>query len=377
MGSDTHGWYADAVKVANDRVNQIRSSQKAYERGMRPFELLNIGRNRGAIVPFGTGSVGGQFVSQPSYGGNLTGGIMFTKAGQDYVQDLLNKRQKQYAEMYGTTQQRDSAMGEEVDDGDRVLAVVTPVLNTLLDDLRTFTLKTDSYAKFWATMLTSLPLLGSNSRDKIREIISNLERALDEAYTGAEKRENDGVLTRKEAENLESLNVRIQRAIEVMNAYIGDTPDGSPAPIDSTSASQRATIVEDLNRRLGETLKPAYLRAARSTIADQLAAAAAAGIPIVVGDIPPEDIDRTLDDVDAAAAAAAVAAQPIPPPVLGMGRGRGRGRGGARGGAQSRQVRLPSTAANLPAEDTRHNFQRKITQIAPHHRLLNAKNERD
>jgi len=367
MGSDTHGWYADAVKVANDRVNQIRSSQKAYERGMRPFELLNIGRNRGAIVPFGVNSVGGQFVSQPSYGGNLTGGIMFTKAGQDYVQDLLNKRQQQYAEMYGTTQQQQNAIMEAADDGDKVLSVVYPVLNTLLDDLRTFTIKSDSYSKFWAIMLTSLPLLGANSRDRILEIANDLETAYRTAAGIAEQRRRAKTLSPKEADQMKSMSVRIARALEVMREYAGARADGS-SPIDSTSAEQRASIVDELNRRLGEKVSSGYQRRARITIFDALEGSPEAEM---LDEVPNAAATAAARAAEAAAAdaAAAVAAQPIAPPMLGMGRGRG--------GAQSRQVRLPSTATNLPAEDTRHNFQRKITQLAPHHRLLNARNERD
>jgi len=428
MGSDEHGWYADAVKVANDRVNQIRSSKKMYERGVRPFEALGIRRNRGAIVPFGVNSIGGQFVSQPSaQGGHLTGGIMFTKEGQEYLQDLLNKRQKQYAEMYGETQAREIPSSyTDPTEGDKILAVVYPLYNTLLDDLRTFTLKTDSFSKFWAVMLSSLPLLGANYRTKIIDIADTLDLVLDGAYSGAEERQYRKELTKKEKDLLESLNVRINRAVAVLRAYCGNSVNGSNSPIDAPSAEQREAIVSEMNKKLGEAVKPAYLREARVKIGSTISGPPSVDTfpeehqdegearirALARGEVGPYDAEgqyrgqpyvnalgrveggplgrRPRSNYSSASAANDGLGMPwdaedyVPPgavayPETGSEVSFGPFQTAPARSVRSQQVRRPvaaALAAVAEGEGSPHNYHRKITPQVAHHRLLNRRNER-
>ena len=222
MGSDQYGWHRDAVKVANDRVNQIHSSQKMYERGARPYEKLHLRTNRGAIVPFGINGLGGKFVEPPQNGssGELRGGIMFTKAGQDYIQELLNKRQKQYAEMYQSSSAREIPTSNTDDPtGEIALSAVYPLYDALLDDLRTLNVKSvTAFNSWWAMMLTTLPILGSNFRPQIKTIVETLGEVA-QPYTDYVEHETE---VGSNAQKLgRSVLLRLNKALRVMWLYIG------------------------------------------------------------------------------------------------------------------------------------------------------------
>lgn len=221
MGSDHYGWYRDAVKVANDRVKQIQSSKRMYERGERPYEKLHLRTNRGAITPFGVNSVGGEFVSPPerTSRGELRGGIMFTKAGQDYLQGLLNKRQKEYAEIYSTSSREVPTSTTDESAGEIALNAVYPLYDALLDDLRTFNVKSlSTFNNWWAMMLTTLPILGSNFRQQIKEITDTLAEIATPYQSYVLKELDEGSNAWKLGRGMV---LRLEKAIWVMNQYIG------------------------------------------------------------------------------------------------------------------------------------------------------------
>jgi len=223
MGSDQYGWHRDAVKVAKDRINQIHSSQKQYLRGARPYELLKLRTNRGAIVPFGINGIGGKFVEPPQRAseGELRGGIMMTKAGQDYLQTLLNKRQKQYAEMYAEAPRTIPTSNTDDTVGETALSAVYPLYDALLDDLRTLNVKSVSaFNSWWAMMLTTLPILGANFREEIAEIAGTLS-AVAQPYAEYISREYaEGSAQSKLGRNV---LLRLDKALKVMWLYIGST----------------------------------------------------------------------------------------------------------------------------------------------------------
>jgi hypothetical protein len=221
MGSDQYGWHRDAVKVAHDRLNQIETSKKQYLRGARPYEILNLRTNRGAIVPFGGGY--GEFDEKPQRAsqGELRGGIMFTKAGQDYLQTLLNKRQKQYAEMYAESPRTIPTSNTEDRLGEVALNAVYPLYDALLDDLRTYNVKSVStFNAWWAMMLTTLPILGSNFRPQINEICENLGAVAQSFSEEIARTTDEGSARRNLARNVLQ---RLDKALKVMWLYIGTT----------------------------------------------------------------------------------------------------------------------------------------------------------
>ena len=416
MGGDKHGWYADAVKVANDRVKQIASSKHAYERGIRPYQRLGLVRNRGAIVPFGVNSVGGQFVDKPSaYGGSgeLRGGIMFTKAGQDYLQDLLNKRQKQYAEMYGDSQSRQietSYTDPQLGDGE--LSVIQPLYNDLLDDLRIFKIKgiEESYKKWWAVFLTALPTFGANFRPEINTIYETLSELLDGYISHYEA----SGLSGKDFTSFQSVTARLERSLNVIYAYIGDTGtiSANNAPINGSSPESRQKVVNALVKQYGATLSNELMARARRVLSQGLEEVSLNDLQadgtvfhmanrfgdegesrvrdLNAGDLEPYDADgefrpRTgrLEERPVLSAVGSLASGEQAPRSQGALaqelRDAGIGRGDAQSLAtqQSRQVRRPVPATPVEGEGRpRHNFRRKPTVMATHHRLLNARNER-
>lgn len=222
MGSDQYGWHRDAVKMANDRVRQIHSSKKMYERGERPYEKLHLKTNRGAIVPFGINGLGGKFVVPPHNAskGELRGGIMFSKAGQDYLQELLNKRQKQYAEMYQSSATREIPTSNTDDPtGEIALSAVYPLYDALLDDLRTLNVKSvTAFNSWWAMMLTTLPILGSNFRPQIKTIVETLGEVAQPYKDYVEHETEEGSNAQKLGR---SVLLRLDKAMRVMWLYIG------------------------------------------------------------------------------------------------------------------------------------------------------------
>jgi len=223
MGSDEYGWHRDAVKVAHDRIRQIETSKKQYLRGARPYELLNLRTNRGAIVPFGINGLGGKFVEPPQRAseGELRGGIMFTKAGQDYLQTLLNKRQKQYAEMYAEAPRTIPTSTTDDRVGETALSAVYPLYDALLDDLRTLNVKSVSaFNSWWAMMLTTLPILGSNFREEISEIAGTLS-AVAQPYADYIRREYPEGSSQNKVGT--SVLLRLDKALKVLWLYIGST----------------------------------------------------------------------------------------------------------------------------------------------------------
>jgi len=250
-GTDEHGWYKDSVKTAMDRVNQIASSKRNLLAGVRPFQALNLKRNAGGIVPFGTNSIGGQFVGEPfmSSRGELRGGIMFTKAGQDYIQDLLNQRQRQYAEMADRTVREQPTAFTDPTLGKELLSQVMPLYYTLLDDLRTLTVKSaTSFNSFWAMMLSVMPQLGSNFRSNLLEIADTLG----EAVFGAERKVK-AIRGDKRYDQLFAISGRILKAIEIIRLYCGGALQSTPAPIDEVGQVRKDAldmIVKETNMKM-------------------------------------------------------------------------------------------------------------------------------
>jgi hypothetical protein len=242
-GTDEHGWYKNSVQTAMDRVNQIASSKRNYLAGVRPFQALQLKRNAGGIVPFGVNSRGGQFEAEPfmSSRGELRGGIMFTKAGQDYIQTLLNQRQRQYAEMGDRTVREQPTAFTDPTLGKDLLSQVMPLYNVLLDDLRTLTVKSaTSFNSFWAMMLSVMPQLGSNFRSNLLEIADTLA----ETVQGAEEQVKRDKRTSKRFDQLFALSGRILKAIEVIRLYCGEALRTTPAPIDGVEPLRREALDE-------------------------------------------------------------------------------------------------------------------------------------
>jgi len=219
-GSDKYGWSKQAKDSAMDGVRQTAHNKAVYLRGRRPFEALGLHRSRVGIRPNGIGTIGQQFEERPS----LSGGIMFTKAGQDYIQKLLNARQKQYAEMGGESTFREvptSNTDESI--GESALNAVYPLFDAFLDDLRTYNVKsTTNLNNWWGQMLTTLPILGSNFRTRIdTEIIIPLKDRLDaflEVFDPSKG--NRGTAQEKRLAN--TVNARASKALFVLQSYIGE-----------------------------------------------------------------------------------------------------------------------------------------------------------
>jgi hypothetical protein len=174
-------------------------------------------------VPFGIAGIGGEFKEPPqnSSMGELRGGIMMTKAGQDYLQSLLNKRQKQYAEMYAEAPRTIATSNTDDTVGETALSAVYPLYDALLDDLRTLNVKSVStFNSWWAMMLTTLPILGANFREEIAEIAGTLS-AVAQPYSDYISREYaEGSAQSKLGRNV---ILRLDKALKVMWLYIGST----------------------------------------------------------------------------------------------------------------------------------------------------------
>jgi len=452
MGSDQYGWHRDAVKVAKDRINQIHSSQKQYLRGARPYELLNLRTNRGAIVPFGINSMGGKFLEPPQRAseGELRGGIMFTKAGQDYLQDLLNKRQKQYAEMYAGEPRTIPTSNTEDPTGEVALSAVYPLYDSLLDDLRTFNVKSvSSINTWWAMMLTTLPILGSNFRPQLKEIVETLGSVGDAFVSHVENNEEPNSNPWKLGKGIA---LRLQKAIKVIWLYIGSTdqneeederwdanatynglfeagelpmrnghpisepewkairedmmrnnlrhliPQYGKAPIDAP-ASVREELVRKLNKEAGLAIPNAYVDKAKDFVR-RLIEAEARG--------ETEDVSLGTGDYESLrSGTSGVSDNGLRVPLLAFPQPQGATRLTTEAGMRNQsydadgefrprtgrlEERPTQTAvatdlpprlrqvAGLPEASgqgrPRHNFQRKPTRLAEHHRLKNSHNER-
>jgi hypothetical protein len=221
-GEDQYGWYADAKRVAMDGVRQRRSAEATYLRGVRPFSRLVSNRN--GIAPFGVNSVGRQFLDEPESKGSLTGGIMFTKAGQQYIQKLLNDRQQQYAEQGATEPRYIPTSTTDVETGETALAIIYPQWDILLDDLRTFNVHSyESFNPWWASMLALLPTLGSNFRPQIKEIAGVLGgelRAWEDKYFGKFSKGSN----LNQPLHYRDIVSKLNKAFIVITLYIGENP---------------------------------------------------------------------------------------------------------------------------------------------------------
>jgi hypothetical protein len=260
MGGDQYGWANEARQKAMDKVKQTRSAEHAYLLGVRPYQKLGLVRNSGGIKPFGINSFGGEFLQHPNArGGNaiwdyaseyeprpvrggseLRGGIMFTKAGQDYLQELLNKRQKEYAEMAGDREARPTETANtDTDVGDATLSAIYPLYDALVDSLRTNDPKlTNVFSQWWTMTLSSLSTLGSNYRTQIKEFANTLGELLNGYKQGLDVstrpattdargvRRIEVVPFREErlatARRLTPTLLKLDKAIKLLWAYIGD-----------------------------------------------------------------------------------------------------------------------------------------------------------
>jgi len=315
-GSDKYGWSRQARDSAMDGVRQIAHSKAVYLRGRRPFETLGLHRNRTGIRPNGIGTMGGQFEERPS----LSGGIMFTKAGQDYIQKLLNARQKQYAEMEGQSSVREVPTSYTDDSvGESALNAVYPLFDAFLDDLRTYNVKSvTNLNNWWGQMLTTLPILGSNFRSRIKDDIiiplrDNLQRFLEvfatrgspqekklantvdaraskaqlvlEAYIGEESQEEaddnewsyeaeyNGLLTRNalptnaSGRPMSFEEYKAKRESDKWDRGKVSLPQQGKAPIDAP-ANVREELVRKLNTSVGIKISPAVIATSKRRIAD-------------------------------------------------------------------------------------------------------------
>jgi len=260
MGGDEYGWAEDARRKAMDRVKQTRSAEHQYLLGVRPFQRLGLVRNSTGIKPFGINTFGGEFLSEPNArGGNaiwkyaseyeprpvrggseLRGGIMFTKAGQDYLQELLNKRQKEYAEMAGDRQANAvENANTDTDIGNATLSAIYPLYDALVDSLRTNDPKiTNVFNQWWTMTLSSLSTLGSNYRREIQEIANTLGELYNGYVDGLRTTPAPAITSADGTRRIEAIpNVRerratatrlaptllkLDKAIKVLHAYIGN-----------------------------------------------------------------------------------------------------------------------------------------------------------
>jgi hypothetical protein len=423
-GEDQHGWHANAVAVAMDKVRQHKSSQMGYLRGMRPFEALKLKRNGGGIVPFGVNSMGGQFVGEPymsSKGelrGELRGGIMFTKAGQDYIQELLNRRQSEYAEMGARTVRESSSAYTDPTLANALLATVYPLYDNLMDDLRTLTVKSAStFNAWWSMMLAVMPQLGSNYRSNLLEMADNLGDTYNGAKEQVERMRGDKTMLQ-----LTSVGSRIMKAIAVIREYCGSALTNQPAPIDlpapsliktpervrnpktgelepyeygavpampfsgvkgalpaqeagiTASEVSRGTLLAEINRRIGVSLAPAMLRRTEAVVER-----------IVVGEameLNPDEFEVVEGIQEATRAERADEAQNAPTVAPERRRRTGRlanqpavgtrAREGSRGVAQfmEQNLQAPTAPTNEVVGEGR-----RPRRVARHHRIKNALNE--
>jgi len=250
MGDDTHGWYRQAKNSALDGIAQTAKAKRVYERGMRPFESLGLTRNRTGIRPNGINGIGGQFVSQQVVRPTLSGGIMFTKAGQDYMQKLLNNRQKQYAEMAGDSMRREVPTSNTDDVvGESALSAVYPLLDIILDDLRNNNVKSlTNFNNWWSQMLTTLPILGSNFRERIkRDVIDPLETRLN-GFISAVGDTNAG--------NAKAIIQRGSKAITVLGQYIGSESQEGVDDRDWSFQADYNGLLATGNLPIGDNGKP-------------------------------------------------------------------------------------------------------------------------
>ena len=249
MGDDTHGWYKQAKDSALDGIAQTAKAKRVYERGMRPFERLGLRRCSTGIRPNDINTIGGQFVSRQVERPPLRGGIMFTKAGQDYVQKLLNARQKQYAEMGGDAMRREvptSNTDETI--GESALSAVYPLLDIVLDDLRNLNVKSlTNFNNWWSQMLTTLPILGSNFRERIqRDVIIPLESRLRSFASGTDPK----------AGNARAIIQRGTKALTVLEMYIGSQSQEGADDADWTFQADYNSLLQSGDLPIGANGKP-------------------------------------------------------------------------------------------------------------------------
>ena len=159
-------------------------------------------------------------------------------------------------------------------EGDKELALVQPLYNDLLDDLRLFKIKgiEESYKRWWAMMLTALPLLGANFRSKINEIYVTLNEALDGYWDNLVS--SHQLNNPKDKATFNSITERLERSLEVMNVYIGSTGtiNGEQDPIDAP-AELRQKIVDELNKKIGTKVASTLLKQARIMLGSLLSGA--------------------------------------------------------------------------------------------------------
>lgn len=274
-GDDVYGWYRDAVAEANGRVANTRRSEARYLAGVRPFQMLGLRSSRYGEMPNGYGGTT-LYESRPT-GGALTGGVMMTKAGEDYIQKLLNERQKQYASMTQSQPREYPTSDTDPQVGDSALNTVYPYLDALLDDLRTGNIKSvNSFNMWWSQMLTTLPILGANYAGRIKEIATTLRevatgffRKIGEirpdvvAPPGRQRRfsirpgrPDANLYTQpKERQNIRALLQKIEKAVNVMMIYIGENPniDNTAVRVDPENARRmmEADIIARRHREYG------------------------------------------------------------------------------------------------------------------------------
>lgn len=278
-GDDVYGWYRDAVNEANARVSNTRRSEARLLAGVRPFQMLGLRPSRYGEMPSGYGGYE-IYQSAPTggvRGGALTGGVMMTKAGEDYIQKLLNERQKQYASMTQSQPREYPTSDTDPQVGDSALNTVYPYLDALLDDLRTGNIKSvNSFNMWWSQMLTTLPILGANYAGKIKEIATTLrETATGFFRTIGQVRPDIGDVTNprnrgrrfsvgalprrptaemlqrvpKDTQTLNALNQKIEKAVNVMLIYIGEDPNRNDLAVRVDPENARRMMEEDILAR--------------------------------------------------------------------------------------------------------------------------------